>query len=136
MRLQQLLLGGLAALTLAGGPLVAMAADAPPAGQSGKAWCKNNPDQCKQGRAKRAEFCKNNPDKCAAAKQRHDERRQFCKSNPEQCKAQREQFKARRDEMRAKCAAEPDKCEQIKSDARKEFQNQRKHMDKTRQPAG
>ncbi|MCE7902815.1 MAG: hypothetical protein DYH20_09230 [Gammaproteobacteria bacterium PRO9] len=138
MQTQHFLLGGLVAIMLAGGPLVATAADTPPsnaptttpapsdspkAGNRGMHFCKDNPDQCKDMRARRGEFCQQNPDKCKAMKEKRQQMRDYCKANPDKCKAEREQFKAKRDEIRAKCKADPDKCEQIKQEARQQFRD-------------
>ena len=74
-----------------------------PHGWNGE-WCKENPEACKEHRARKEQWCKDNPEKCAKMK----EHREWCKANPEECKAQREK---RRE---AWCQENPEKCAKMK----------------------
>lgn len=106
----QIAFATLAALLLIAAP--ALAEDQPPPG----------PGMGHQ----RAEFCKENPQQCeeqrARMKQKRAERQEFCKQNPEKCEEQRARRQERRAEFQAKCAADPAKCEQMKQERRERFQ--------------
>jgi hypothetical protein len=124
MSFQKSLLGFISIAGLLLGASLALAEDAPPAGNpglDGSAWCKENPGKCDEARAKHAAFCKENPDKCNELSQKRAERQAFCKENPEKCAEQREKFKQQRAERKAQCAADPEKCEEMKQARRERF---------------
>lgn len=117
MRTCKVLLGVAAIAGLWLGASAALADDAPPAGPRAE-WCKQNPEKCKELRAKREAFCKENPQKCEEMKQKAAQRQEFCKQNPEKCEQQRAAMKQRMADLKAKCDADPAKCEEMKQQAR------------------
>ena len=120
VRLYKALLGVASIAFLCLGASLALADDAPPAGPRAE-WCKQNPEKCKELRAKREAFCKDNPQKCEQMKQKAAERQEFCKQNPEKCEQQRAAMKQRRSDLKAQCDADPAKCDEIKQQARERW---------------
>ncbi len=122
--MKRLFLAVVAAALVGAGIVPALAAEGQPARDADKqakreAWCKENPEKCKEVQAKMKERqaqCKADPEKCKAERQAKAE--EWCKANPEKCK----EMKAHHEQ----CKANPEKC---RAERQAKMEERRKHCE-------